>query len=86
MFQVELNKVWNEEEKEGFLVLGVLSNVPKHASIDYVLDHYVGRELILYTSEEALNNAHTEAIGRLKEDYDKVLIDWKDDGNEMVFA
>lgn len=86
MFQVELSKVWNEEEKEGFLVLGLLSNVPKHASIGYVLDHYVGRESILYKSEVDLNKAYMEAIGRLKEDYDKVLIGWKDHGNEMVFA
>ncbi|MFE9082202.1 hypothetical protein [Bacillus mobilis] len=86
MFQVELFKVWQEEKKEGFLTFGILSTEPKYESVDYVIEHCVGRELIIYSSESDLNRAYDNAIERLKEDYNKVLIGWKDEGHEMIFA
>ncbi|MGE7787485.1 hypothetical protein ACQKMX_27670 [Bacillus cereus] len=85
MFQVELFKVWNEGE--GFLTLGIMSDVPRYDSLDYVIENYIGRELIIYKNKKDLDNAYRKAIEFLKEDYNKVLIGWEDaKKNKMVFA
>ena len=85
MFQVELFKAW--DEGEGFLTLGIMSGVPRYDSLAYVIEKYIGRQLIIYRTEKDLDKAYKEAIEILKEDYDKILIGWEDiKKNKMIFA
>lgn len=85
-FEVQIEKVWREEEQEGFLVFTMSSNAKRCDSIPYVIDHYTGRELILYQNEVDLAIAHQRAIKKLKEDYERVSIGWDKESERFIFA
>lgn len=73
--QVGIDKVWNEDKKEGFFVFSIASGVELKGSARYVLNNYVGNSnLNIYKRKENLDKNHELAIEKLLEDYDSIYI------------
>ncbi|AEQ34282.1 hypothetical protein D307_gp182 [Bacillus phage Bastille] len=71
---VKIEKVWKEEEQEGFLIIGYSGKIDLKG-IKKVIGMYVGRNLNIYKCEEKLTINYYKSIEILKDYYENVVID-----------
>ncbi|ASR79627.1 hypothetical protein KAMFAM_158 [Bacillus phage Kamfam] len=70
---VTLEKVWKEEEQEGFMIIGCSGDID-YKGIRKVIGMYIGKNLNIYKNKEKLDRNYDKSVEILKEHYENVVI------------